>query len=99
MMIVLAGTAYRLVPTFKALLQLEQRTGTGLITLARRFAEGSFTLQDALEVLRAGSEGAGETLPDNAGELLVRQGVVSVAQPLCAFLQCALAGDDDAGKA
>lgn len=99
MIVTLAETAYRLRPTYKALLQLEERTGMGLLTLARRFAEGSFTLADALAVLRAGAEGAGEKLPEDLGNLLVQQGLAGLAQPLAQFLHLALTGEDSAGKA
>ncbi len=99
MIITLAGQKYQLRPTFKALLALEERTGFGLITLARRFADGTFTLADAAEVLRAGAEGAGEKLPLNIGELLVSQGLAGLAQPLAQFLHLALSGEPEMGKA
>lgn len=99
MMIRIAETDYQLRPSFKALLALEERTGLGLVTLARRFADGSFTLKEAAEVLRAGAEGAGEKLPLNFGEQLVTHGLAGLAQPLAQFLHLALSGDADMGKA
>lgn len=99
MRIDLGGQSYQLRPTFKALLTLEERSGLGLITLARRFADGSFTLADAVEVLRAGAEGAGEVLPPNIGELVVTHGLAGLAAPLAQFLHLALSGDAEMGKA
>jgi len=99
-MITLEGKTYTLRPSFAALLQLEQRTGTGLITLARKFADGSFTLAEAEAVLRAGIEGAGQSAPAELGLLLVQTGLAGVAQPLAAFLHLALTGEESsAGKA
>lgn len=98
--LVLKGQAYALRPTFAALLRLEERSQTGLITLARRFAEGTFTLKEALAVFQAGLEGAGTAMPDQAGELLVQAGLAEVAGPLAQFLHEALSGEtDNAGKA
>lgn len=99
MMIRLGGRDYRLQPTYKALLALEEQSGTGLLTLAKRFADGSFTLADALAVLRCGLEGAGEVVPVNLGELLVAAGLAGLALPLAQFIHMALSGEDSAGKA
>lgn len=99
-MVTLGPHTYTLRPSFAALLQLEQRTGCGLVTLARRFADGSFTLADAEAVLRAGIEGAGQSAPAELGLLLVQSGLAGVAQPLAAFLHLALTGEESgAGKA
>lgn len=98
----LGGETVTLRPTFAALLALEKDSGTGLITLARRFAEGTFTVADCVAVLRAGMQGAGETPPPDLGDRLVAAGVAALAGPLVRFLQAALTGDSgavhDAGK-
>ena len=85
-------------PSFAALSALEQDAGTGLITLARRFAEGNFTLSDCVAIVRAGILGAGGVVPPNLGELIVAGGLAALSAPLSRFLRMALTGESDAGK-
>lgn len=91
--LVLAGTTFLLRPSFSTLMALETATGTGLITLARKFAGGDFTLAELGALVKAGIEGAGGVAPDNMGELITREGVANVAAPLSRFLAQALAGE------
>lgn len=89
----LAGTSFVLKPSFATLMALEAATGTGLITLARKFASGEFTLAELAALLKAGIEGAGGQAPDNLGELVASEGVANVAAVLSRFLTQALAGE------
>ncbi len=89
----LGGETVTLRPTFAALLALEKDSGTGLITLARRFADSTFTVADCVAVVRAGMQGAGETPPPDLGDRLLAAGVASLAGPIVRFLQAALTGD------
>ena len=97
--IMLGGVSYRLLPTFAALLALEEQSGLGLLTLAKRFAGGEFTLAELVALIRAGLIGAGEKVPDNLGALVLAQGLSALTPVLTRFLEAALNGDSSAGKA
>lgn len=90
---------HELRPSFGALLQLEEQTGLGLITLAKKFADGSFTLAEALAVLQAGIKGAGGIVPPDLGAQLVTGGLATLAPVLADFLLAALSGEDSSKKA
>jgi hypothetical protein len=97
--LMLGGIAYRLCPTFAALAALEQASGTGLFTLAKKFAAGEFTLPELVALIRAGIEGSGGQAPDDLGEQVLREGVATLTPTLTQFLHAALAGQASAGKA
>jgi hypothetical protein len=99
MTVMLDGESYSLRPNFMALQALEQESGTGLVTLARRFAEGAFTLADCVAVLRAGILGAGGVVPANLGALIVAGGIAGIAGPVAQFLEAAITGKLPEGKA
>lgn len=96
----LGDKAYTLRPTFAALMAMEKETATGLITLAKRFADGSFTLSDCHAIIHAGIKGAGEIPPDNLAELVFQKGIHSVSGLIAEFLKAALTGEEPipAGK-
>ena len=93
-MVTLGGQVYALRPTFGALMALEKEHGTGLLTLARRFAEGAFTLEDCVAVVAAGIRGAGGVVPPNLAELVFAVGIQSVAVVIAHFLKGALTGEE-----
>lgn len=95
----LADLAVPLCPSFSALVALEEATGTGLVTLARRFAEGAFTLKDVEAVIRAGIIGAGQQPPADLGARILQSGVAALAPTIGSFLVAALGGTPPQGKA
>ncbi len=99
MQITLGSQRYTLRPTFAALLQVEEETGLGLITLARKIAAGDFTMNEAVAIIRAGLIGAGKTPPADLGALVFAAGVAQIIMPLAQFLEAALTGADTMGKA
>lgn len=92
--IFLAGKSYRLRPTFASLLALEKISGIGLISLARKFSEGNFNLRECVNVIETGLEGAGETVPENLGDLLVKKGVATLSRTISCYLEAALLGEE-----
>lgn len=92
----LGDVALHLRPTFAALCSMEEQTGQGLIALARRFADGAFTLNDCRVVIEAGLMGAGQVVPSHIGELILKAGLLTLATPLTRFLEAALLGDSTA---
>ncbi len=96
LVLVLAGKSCRLRPTFASLQALEKLSGIGLITLARKFSEGNFTLRECVYVIETGLMGAGETVPDDLGELLVKKGVASLSRIISRYLEAALVGEEPA---
>lgn len=92
----LGETRLHVRPTFAALCTMEEQTGQSLIALARRFAEGAFTLSDCKVVIEAGLLGAGQAVPPNLGELILTAGLLTLAAPLTRFLEAALLGESTA---
>ncbi len=89
----LAGKAYTLRPTFQALCELEQRAGSNLYHIARRFEDGSFTLLDITCVVWSGIRGTlGASAPtfEDIGEHIVLQGVANMVDPACRYMAGAL---------
>jgi hypothetical protein len=95
----LSGRSYQLRPSFAALLKLEQQSGVGLLTLARKFAASEFTLAELLALITTGLEGAGETLPPDLPEQLAQAGLASLTPVATSYLQLALTGEQPLGKA
>lgn len=95
----LAGSTIALCPSFAALVALEEASGLGLVTLARRFAEGAFSLKDIEAVIAAGMRGAGQTPPPDLGEKIMATGIAVLAPRIGEFLVAALGGTAPPGKA
>jgi hypothetical protein len=95
----LAERNYQLRPSFAALAKLEQQTGVGLLSLARKFAASEFTLAELLALMTTGLEGAGETVPADLPEQLARAGLATLTPVATSYLQLALTGEMPAGKA
>lgn len=99
MRITLNGQSYPLRASFATLYALEEELGMGLITLAGEVAAGRLTLRQSEAIIRAGLRGAGESIPEPLGPLLLVQGLATLAAPVAQFLHLALTGEDAAGKA
>lgn len=92
--LVLAGASFMLRPSFGALMALEAELGMGLLSLAKRFANGDFSLGELAAVISAGIKGAGGEVPSDLGDRIAREGVARLAMPIGAFLAAALTGED-----
>ena len=95
--VMLGGARYTLRPTFEALCEIEDRTGLGLVELARRFWEGRFGARQLAVVLWAGIRAAGGDAPDyeRIGQLVVEQGFQDLAGPVARFLAGVIGGEED----
>lgn len=90
---------YVLRPTFEALVEIEERLGSGLVLIARRFANREFGIRDVACIIAAGIKGAGGKVPENIGELIAKAGILPYAETIVLFLTGALSGEDNEGKA
>jgi hypothetical protein len=88
----LGGKDYRLRPTFQALAEIENRSGIGLVALARRFLAQDFGLNDVIAVLEPAIEAGGVKPPADLGALVVMQGIATFTAPIETFLIQALTG-------
>ena len=97
----LGGKTWTMRPAFQALCEIEDRTGVGITTLARRFHDGDFGAGPIVAVLWAGIRAAHDDAPDydEVGRLVVAEGVIGFAAPALAFLLAALLGDGAGTKA
>lgn len=86
----LGGQVFCLRPSFDALARTEALAGCGLVSLARRFLEGTYSLGDVVAVLVPALEAAG-TAPGKVGDLVLERGLLSVAPVCAALLAAALA--------
>jgi len=95
--VTLGGARYTLRPTFEALCEIEDRTGLGLVELARRFWEGRFGARQLAVVLWAGIRAAGGEAPDyeRIGRLVVEQGFQDLAGPVARFLAGVIGGEEE----
>ncbi len=95
--VALGGARYTLRPTFEALCEIEERTGLGLVELARRFWEGRFGVGELAVVLWAGIRAAHGAAPDyeRIGRWVVEQGVQDLAGPVARFLAGVIGGGDE----
>lgn len=89
----LAGRDYTLRPTFRALCEIETRTGQGLVALARRTAAGDIGFTETAAIVTAGLKAAGEPAEfDQAGRLILETGLANCVPAVTAFLAAALGG-------
>ena len=85
---------YTLRPTFTALVEIEERTGMGLIELAQCFFDQKVRVKDVVSVIFAGIRAAENDWPeeDVVANAVVENGLANVIEPVGAFLADALAG-------
>jgi hypothetical protein len=97
--IMLGGAEYTLRPTFDALAEMEQKTGSSIVTLMQRFLREdqggtfSFSAGDVRAVIAAGIRASGTPVPTNLGELILKAGLFKAADRASFFLAYALAGE------
>ncbi len=99
-----ARKTFHLRATFAAVIEIEQRTGLGLLALARKAARLDLGYGESAAILTAGLKAAGESAEyDTVGRMLFDTGLAEVMGHLTDFLAGALsAGEppgDDAGEA
>ena len=85
-------------PTFSAIIEIEDRLGTGLSELLERFrmAPPKYGVRDVTAIVTAGLHGAGQTMSyDLVGRRIMETGMDRVALPALSFLvSCWLGGQD-----
>ena len=92
--ITLGDNSYVLRPTFTALVEIEDRTGMGLIELAQTFFDQKVKVRDVVAVIFAGIKAGNNDWPDEdaVAQAVVAGGIANVIEPVGAFLADALAG-------
>lgn len=89
----LGGRDYKLVPTYANLSAVEEGCGMGLIQFARKLTTDGYQLTDLARILAAVA--APEISVEDAGEAIIRGGVVKVAEAVTRFLTQALLGGEE----
>jgi hypothetical protein len=85
--IVLCEAGVVLRPSFQAIVQIEAHFGRGIIDVARDYHNGRITKAgDFVAIIRAGLEGAGETVPSDLGDVVMESGLAQLIEPLGQFL-------------
>lgn len=88
----LGDQCYRLRPTFEALAEAEQKTGS-LIALVERAGSGQILLSDIAALLHACAKAGGHDVTYRAfAEDILRVGVGTVAEPLQQLLTIIMSG-------
>jgi len=72
---------------------MEGTTGVELLALAQRLAGGTVTLAIAVAMIGAGIRGAGGKVPPDLGDLVLREGILSVLRQISGWLAGVFAGD------
>lgn len=89
----LDGKRFVMRPTFQAIAEIEQQTGTGLIALLHRMTDGSLRVSDLAVIVAAGLRAAGEPASrDKVGSLLLQDGLEKTLAPASQFLMNAVTG-------
>ena len=89
----LDGKRFVMRPTFQAIAEIEQQTGTGLIALLHRMTDGGLRVSDLAVIIAAGLKAAGEPASrDKVGSLLLQDGLEKTLEPASHFLMNAVTG-------
>lgn len=89
----LDGKRFVMRPTFQAIAEIEQQTGTGLIALLHRMTDGGLRVSDLAVIVAAGLRAAGEPASrDKVGSLLLQDGLEKTLAPASQFLMNAVTG-------
>lgn len=92
--ITLAGKSYTMTTNYQAALEIEERIGEGILTLARRAGEGNIGLREATAIITAGLRAGGEpATPDKVGAMIMADGLLDKLEPVAAYLIKAIAGE------
>ena len=98
--ITLAGKTYVMRATFGAVVEIETKTGTGLVDLAERTYSGKPRLTDLTAVVWAGLRAAGEPATyEKVGEMVMDEGIQAAIGPVLEFLGQACTGGKTTGEA
>ena len=89
----LDGKRFVMRPTFQAIAEIEQQTGTGLIALLHRMTDGGLRVSDLAIIVAAGLRAAGEPASrEKVGSLLLQDGLEKTLEPASFFLMNAVTG-------
>lgn len=78
------------------MIEIENITGDGLVTIARRVMSTDYKFSDAIAVVTAGLRAAGEPASeDKVGEMIHQKGLLTIGPELVEFLTNALTGGEE----
>lgn len=97
--ITLGGRSFVMRPDFEHLVEMESRTGVGLVELTRRIASGKYGVRDMAAIVTAGLKGAGEERADfvKVGQMILADGLTALVDPVNQFLINAITGGKTPG--
>ena len=89
----LDGASYDLLPDFKAIAAIEQRTGKGIMEIADVYMNVGYGLHVTAIVIEECMRSADQTIPKTLGEMLRRNGIAKLSKPLMQLMHAAINGD------
>ena len=100
----LEGKDYVLRPSFESMVEIESRTGIGMVALARRAMVGEHGISDMAAVFTAGMKASGDAPKgpetyEKVGRMIFRTGFHDLTQSMIDFLTSALTGGEPPGEA
>jgi hypothetical protein len=100
----LDGVEYRVVPDFKALCNIEARTGESFFKLASKLGEQKISVTDIVAIIYSGMEGHNDELPkfEEIGDKLMKMGLANALGLAVQFMTEAVNTDGEktsSGKA
>lgn len=101
--VMLGGVDYVLRPSFKAMVDIETLTGSGLVPLTRKFLAREYGAGEVAAVLVAGINASRESgrppvKVQDIGPLIFDAGLIAVAGPVLEFLTGCLSGGKGPGE-
>lgn len=84
----LGGKTYTLKPSFKALVEIEDKAGLPCLSIAQDISNGKLAVKSVVAILYGGLVGAGvkDLSFDQVGEFVVEGGLQRYVQPAATFL-------------
>lgn len=89
----MCGQRFVLRPTFQALAEMEGATGVDLVSLAMRLQSGMIGVGMIHAIISAGIKGAGNEVPADLGNLILRAGITKVLPQLVQWISGVFAGE------
>jgi hypothetical protein len=96
--VIIGGEAFTLRPSFRGLVEIEDKAGRGLLEIAKDISEGRANLKDIVAIIYGGVYGAldaGQKMPvtyDDLGERILKHGYPQLVTPAILFFGNGLKG-------